>query len=77
MINTIEKFTFTGRKLLLNTRCKSTKENKKPSVFIIKNKGKPPLLLFFDSQTGTLVAFPLLSHHCYLRPLGSCKTEYI
>jgi len=33
MINTIEKFTFTGRKLLLNTRCKSTKKNKKTKCF--------------------------------------------
>ena len=59
MINTIEKFTFTGRKLLLNTRCKSTKKNKKPSYFIIKNKEFLSLLLIFDSQMYILMAFSL------------------
>ena len=48
-VNTIEIVTFTGKQHLLNTRCKSTKKNKKPSDFIIKIKEFLSLLLIFDS----------------------------
>ena len=61
-VNTIEIVTFTGKQHLLNTRCKSTKKNKKPSDFIIKIKGKPLLLLFSDSQTHVLIAFYWLKY---------------
>jgi len=36
---------------------KSTKKNKKPSYFIIKNKEFLSLLLIFDSQIYILMAF--------------------
>ena len=62
-VNTIEIVTFTGKQHLLNTRCKSTKKNKKTNDYIIKIKEKPLLLLFSDSQTYVLIVFPLLSHH--------------
>ena len=39
--------------------CKSTKKNKKPSYFIIKNKEFLSLLLIFDSQMYILMAFSL------------------
>ena len=74
-INTIEIVTFTGKQHLLNTRCKSTKKNKKPSDFIIKIKGKPPLLLFSDSQTHVLVVFPPLSHHFIYTFLTAVKPK--
>ena len=74
-INTIEIVTFTGKQNLLEILCKSTKKNKKPSDFIIKIKGKPPLLLFSDSQTHVLVAFPLLSHHFIYTFLTAVKPK--
>ena len=39
--------------------CKSTKKNKKPSYFIIKNEEFLSLLLIFDSQMYILMAFSL------------------
>ena len=67
--------TFTGKQHLLNTRCKSTKKNKKTSDYIIKIKGKPLLLLFSDSQTHVLVAFPQLSHHFIYTFLTAVKPK--
>ena len=67
--------TFTGKQHLLNTRCKSTKKNKKTSDYIIKIKGKPLLLLFSDSQTYVLVAFPQLSHHFIYTFLTAVKPK--
>ena len=67
--------TFTGKQHLLEILCKSTKKNKKTSDYIIKIKGKPLLLLFSDSQTYVLVAFPQLSHHFIYTFLTAVKPK--
>ena len=74
-VNTIEIVTFTGKQHLLNTRCKSTKKNKKTNDYIIKIKEKPLLLLFSDSQTYVLIVFPLLSHHFIYTFLTAVKAN--
>ena len=74
-VNTIEIVTFTGKQHLLKILCKSTKKNKKTNDYIIKIKEKTLLLLFSDSQTRVLVAFPLLSHHVIYTLLTAVKPK--